>query len=93
MVSGAREHQFGDCRVLGVWGFFEEVLQVCEGEQGLRETKGHPAVRAWVWPPIGKKPETPPAESVLKMTPVCKEPPAARGRGPRDQRKNPGRRA
>ena len=38
-----------------------------------------------------KEPETLPAERVLKITPVCKEPPAAREQGPREQRKNPGR--
>ena len=34
---------------------------------------------------MGKEPETPPAESVLRITPVWKEPPAAREQGPRDQ--------
>ena len=41
----------------------------------------------WAWPPIGKKPETPPAESAFRIPPVFKEPPAARARGPRDQPK------
>ena len=37
-----------------------------------------------------KEPETSPAESPLRIAPVCKEPPAAREQGPRDQRKNLG---
>ena len=52
----------------------------------MRETKGHPAVGAWARPPIGKKPETPPAESAFRIAPVCKEPSAAREQGSRDHR-------
>ena len=36
------------------------------------------------------EPNTSPDESALRTAPVCKEPPAAREQGPRDQRKNPG---
>ena len=64
---------------------FLELLQVCEGEQKFRETKRHPCGKKPGRPPTGKEPETPPAESALRMAPVCKEPPAARARGPRDQ--------
>ena len=35
--------------------------------------------------PVGKEPETPPAESALRVAPVCKGPPAARARRPRDK--------
>ena len=49
--------------------------------------KSHLAVGAWAWPPVGKEPEKPLAESALRIAPVWKEPPAARARGPRDQDK------
>ena len=35
-----------------------------------KDMKGHPAVGTWVWPPIGKEPETPPDESALRIAPV-----------------------
>ena len=38
-------------------------------------TKSYPAQGAWPWQPVGKGPETPPAESALRKVPVCKEPP------------------
>ena len=67
-----------------IWEFLEYFKFVKESRA---RTKSHPAVGAWVWPPVGKEPETPPAESALRIAPVCEEPPAARARGPRDQDK------
>ena len=69
--------------ILGITPVWGEEL---ERDEGLALQQ-----QAWVWPPIGKEPETSPADSVLRITPVCKEPPAAREQGPRDQCKNPGR--
>ena len=73
-----------------IWEFCE-LLQVCEEEQGLRD-EGQPCIKE-----LGldhrsaKKPETPPVGRALRITPVRKQPPAAREQGPRDQCKNPGR--
>ena len=89
MDSEARGHRFGDCRVLCVIWEFHKSLQF--EEKSFRETKSYPAVEAWAWPPIRKEPEASPAESGMRITPECKEPPAAREQGPRDQCKNPGR--
>ena len=53
--------------------------------------KSHPAVGAWARPSVGKEPESPPTERALRIALVCKEPRAARARGPRDQDKYPER--
>ena len=71
-----------------IWEFLEYFKFVKESRAS---PKSYPAVGAWAWPPVDKEPETPPAESALRIAPVCKEPPAARARGPRDQDKNPER--
>ena len=55
------------------WEFYKS-LEVCEGEQGLRETKVNPASMS-----LG----------LITDRPVSKEPPAARTQGPSDQCKNP----
>ena len=58
---------------------------VCEGERSLGRRA---TLRQEAWEPsIGKKPDTPPAESALGIVPVCKEPPAAQAQGHRDQDK------
>ena len=53
-----------------------------EGQQPCNESLGLITDRP-------KEPETPPAESALRIAPVSKEPPAAREQGPRAQCKNP----
>ena len=70
------------------WDFYKS-LEVCEGEQGLRETKDHPASRS-----LGLITDQPRSQrhhrssAFLRIAPVSKEPPAAREQGPRDQCKN-----
>ena len=74
-----------------------------EGSRGERDEEP-PCSRKLGRPSIGKEPETPPAESALRIAPVCKGPPAesalriapvckgpraARARGRRDQDKTP----
>ena len=88
MVSGARGHRFGDCRIFVYFGIFRNYFKFVKENKGERD-EGPPC--GWAWPPIGKEPETPSAELALRIAPVCKEPPAAREQGPRDQCKNPGR--
>ena len=53
-----------------------------EGQQPCNESLGLITDRP-------KEPETPPAESALRIEPVSKEPPASREQGPRAQCKNP----
>ena len=53
-----------------------------EGQQPCNESLGLITDRP-------KEPETPPAESGLRIAPVSKEPPAARELGPRAQCKSP----
>ena len=76
-----RGHQLEIVVFCVIWEFLEYLRRA-----ELR-TKSHPTVGASAWPPVGKEPEIPPAESALRIAPVCKEPPAARARGPRDQDK------
>ena len=71
-----RRASIGDSRF---WDF-QELLQFEEESRGER-----PCGRKLRRTPIGKKSETPPAESVLRIPPVYKEPPAARARKLRDQ--------
>ena len=69
-----------------VFGEFYKSLEVCEGEQSLRETKDNPASRSLgLTTDRPRSPKTPPVERALRIVPVRKEPPAAREQGPRDQ--------
>ena len=68
---------------------FRNYFKSEEKSKGERD-EGPPCSRKLGRLPIGNKLEAPPAESALRIAPVFKEPPAARTRGLRDQRKNPG---
>ena len=62
---------------------FYELLQVCDGEQGLRD-EGQPGIKELGFDHrSAKEPETPPLERALRIAPVRKEPPAPREQGPR----------
>ena len=59
-------------------------------EESRAFEKRSPTLRQEAWEASDpQKPETPPAESALRIAPVCKKPPAARARGPRDRDKTP----
>ena len=79
-LSLHRSHRRTASRVLCISGF----LGICEAKR--RERRRPNCSKSLRGRRSAKEPETSPVERVLKITPVCKEPPAARELGPRDHR-------